>query len=431
MTPSTRTFALSLAFLLLGSAAARADETPMVSASASGSTVPVNLDIHAEIRHRWEIDGRAKFNEDASTTEFSLLRSRLSVGAQLPKKVSIFLEAQDARVWGEEASTTEGSSPRGDMHQGYFLAEDLFAPGVWAKVGRTELSVANERLLGAGEWSNTGRAFDAIVLGYKRPSYSVQFFESKLSEGVGNTSRGKDYDFFGVFADVKAAPTHDVTAFLFYDHDKDTLSTGEDLVKRLTLGVNAHGSQSSIQYEADIAFQTGDVGASSLSASLFGGRLGYKIAHPYEPAIWVGLDVLSGDDDATDDEDKRFNTLFATNHKFYGAMDFFLDIPKDTKGAGLTDFLIKGSIKPMSWLTTSLAYHNFKASEDLVMNAGTSAEETLSSFGNEIDLNAKIDCTENVAVQSGFGFFSPGEIFEATRGDGSAYWGYLQTSVSY
>ncbi len=431
MTPSFRTFACSFAFLVLASASARADETPAASAGASGSTVPVNLDIHAAIRHRWEIDGRAKFNDDASTTEFSLLRSRLSVAAQLPKKVSIFVQAQDARVWGEEASTIEGSSPRGDMHQGYFMAEDIFAPGVWVKVGRTELAVANERLVGGNDWYNAGRAFDAIVVGYKGSSYNVQMFESKLAEGVGNTTRGKDRDFIGVFADLKAAPTHDVTAFLLYDHDKDTLSTGEDLVKRLTLGAHAHGSQSSIHYEGDVAFQTGDIGASSLSATLFGGRLGYKVAHPYQPAIWIGLDLLSGDDDATDDEDKRFNTLFGTNHKFYGAMDFFLDIPRDTQGAGLADFLIKGSLKPMPWLTASLAYHNFKSAEDLVLNAGTSAEETLSSFGNEIDLGAMIDCTENVAVQSGFGFFSPGEIFEQSRGDGSAYWGYLQTTVSY
>jgi len=431
MSPSVRTVALTFAFLLLASPSAAADDQAAAPEAASGSTVPVNLDIHAQVRHRWEIDGRAKFSDDASATEFSLLRSRLSVGAQLPKKVSIFLQGQDARVWGEEASTTDGSSPRGDMHQGYFMAEDLFAPGVWAKVGRTEISVANERLVGASDWSNAGRAFDAIILGYKGASYNVQLFESKINEGVGDTSRGKDRDFLGAFADIKPAPAHNVTGFLFYDHDKDTLSTGEDLIKRLTLGAHAHGSASSIQYEGEFAFQTGDIGSSSLSATLFGGRLGYTIAHPYEPAIWVGVDILSGDDDATDDEDKRFNTLFATNHKFYGMMDLFLDIPADTRGAGLTDILIKASMKPMPWLKGSITYHNFGASEDLVVNAGTSTEETLSSFGNEIDLRAMIECTENVAVESGFGFFSPGEIFEQFRGDGTAYWGYLQTSVSY
>lgn len=431
MSPSVRPLAFSLALLLLASPSAGADEQAAPSAAPSGSTVPVNLDIHAQIRHRWEIDGRAKFDEDASTTEFSLLRSRLSVGAQLPKKVSVFLQGQDARVWGEEASTVAGSSPRGEMHQGYFMAEDLFAPGVWAKVGRTELSVANERLLGVSDWGNTGRAFDAIVLGYKGASYGVQLFESKINEGVGDTSRGKDRDFFGAFADVKAAPTHDVTAFLFYDHDKDTLATGEDAIKRLTAGAHAKGSMSSIRYEGEFAFQTGDIGASSLSATLVGARLGYKIAHPYEPAFWIGLDMLSGDDDTSDDEDNRFNTLFGTNHRFYGSMDLFTDIPNDTRGAGLTDFLIKVSGKPASWLQAAVTYHNFQGAEDLVINAGTSAEETLSSFGNEIDLKAAVDCTENVAVESGFGFFSPGEIFEHFEGDGTAYWGYLQTTVSY
>jgi hypothetical protein len=411
--------------------------TAAPTARASGNTVPVDLEIHAEVRHRWELDGKAKFNADAVGTEFSLLRSRLSVEAELPKGVSIFLQGQDARTWGEEPSTLSGSGGSGDMHQGYFMARDLFAPGVWAKVGRMELHYGNGRLIGAANWSNTGRAFDGVVAGYKAAMWSLDLFETKVAEGVGDNARGKDRDFFGAYATIDPVPMHHVDLFGFYDHDKDTLATGEEIEKRLTVGGRAHGMAGPLQYEGEAAFQTGEQAGLDVSASLLAAKLGYEVAHPYKPALWAGVDVLSGDEDPADDEVGVFENPFTSGHGIHGDMDFFIDIPSATQGAGLIDFFIKASIAPAPWLTASLKYHNLQAAEDLVVTTA-SGEEKLSSFGNEIDLTAKVRCTDNVHVQSGFSFFAPGDIFDTAatgntlfRGEDSAYWGYLQTTVSY
>ena len=46
------------------------------------------------------------------------------------------------------------------------------------------------------------------------------------------------------------------------------------------------------------------------------------------------------------DTDKKynvFNTLYATNHKYYGFMDYFIDIPRHTYGLGLIDIHAKAS----------------------------------------------------------------------------------------
>jgi hypothetical protein len=406
-----------------------ASQKPAPATAASGNTIPVNLELHAGVRYRWEIDGRAKFAEDASTTEFSLLRSQLSVGVQLPKGVSLFVQGQDSRVWGEETSTEDGSAPRGDMHQGYFLAEDFMTPGAWLQIGRTEMALGNERLVGDNDFTNTGRAFDAIAAGYGVPgSYDVRIFESKISEGVGSAVRGKDRDFFGAFGSYLAIPEHAIDGYVLFDTDQDTLSSGEEFGQRITFGARGHGDVSLLNYEVELAYQTGDELGVDVSAYLFGARAAYAIAHAYQPTVGIGFDLLSGNDPDDTSEVGVFNTLFADNHGFYGLMDFFVDIPRDTRGGGLTDFMLWGTITPSPRFSAQLQFHNFSASEDVRLEG---SDENLSAFGNEIDVVGDIPCTENVAVQIGGGLFMPGEIFEATRGDGSAYWAYLQTRVSY
>lgn len=425
-------------FATLAPAPAAAADEPPAAPAATGASIPVNLEIKGEVRHRFEIDGRDRIVPNSSTTEQNFLRTRLSVKAALPKKVTVLAQAQDARIFGEEESPESGIGARSDMHQGYILAEDLVAPGLWLRLGRMELSYANERLMGASDWSNTGRAFDGIVLGYRGALFDVEVFETKIGEGVGDPFRGRDYDFFGAVATIRALPDHTIDAFAFYDHDADTLATGEDALKRLTIGGRFAGSRMGISYEVEGGAQTGDAGPASVSAAYFGGRVSYALASPVEPTIGVGVDWLSGDDDPTDDEVKVFDTLFGTGHKFYGYMDLFTDIPDDTGELGLLDILFKVSAKPTGWLSGSVTYHNFRSAEDLVVS-GSGGNETFSSFGSEFDVIAKIPCTDNVAVESGFSYFASGDLFDQfvsaslgspTEAD-NAFWAYLQTRVNY
>ncbi len=74
---------------------------------------------------------------------------------------------------------------------------------------------------------------------------------------------------------------------------------------------------------------------------MFALNIKYKFDSPVKPTIGVGIDYLSGDD-GTDDDYNVFNTLYATNHKYYGFMDYFINLPNDTYGKGLMDYTCKG-----------------------------------------------------------------------------------------
>ena len=90
-------------------------------------------------------------------------------------------------------------------------------------------------------------------------------------------------------------------------------------------------------------------------------RVGRKVG---ETQVTLWYDYLSGDDDLGDDETKVFDTLFATNHKFYGYADFFLNIPAHTAGRGLRDMALKLKRTLRPGLSLGLDVHTFRLAQD-------------------------------------------------------------------
>ena len=95
------------------------------------------------------------------------------------------------------------------------------------------------------------------------------------------------------------------------------------------------------------------------------------------------MHFLSGEDDPGDGKHKVFDTLYATNHKFYCYMDYFLNIPVHTLGSGLSDIHVKVAIKPSPDASLRLAYHTFLANEDYTLSDGS----TSARFSTAVDLN--------------------------------------------
>ncbi len=83
----------------------------------------------------------------------------------------------------------------------------------------------------------------------------------------------------------------------------------------------------------------------------------------FAPFAEVFVDIASGDDDATDGKVRAFDTLFASNHKFYGEADFFLNLPKDTAQRGLLDLGATLGSKIGDTVTATLAFHAFLPQE--------------------------------------------------------------------
>jgi hypothetical protein len=376
------------------------------------------IGIDGQVRLRGEWDGRsAGVDPDAAT----LSRIRVGVRAQLESWIRAYIQLQDARAWGTEANTlTDASADQFDLHQGFV---EIGMPNrVVARMGRQEMILGDERLVGAVGWTNTARSFDgARVMGRAGRFEWTAFWmtvaerDALLATGLDPQANQGDNDdgwLLGGFVS-RSIPGGAIELTALADRDAATDES-------YTVNLRAHGAAGLIRYEAAGAVQFGpDRKAYFASGKLemAGGR----------GTVALQLDYLSGDDDPSDAERKAFNTLYATNHKFYGYMDYILAFPGQTAEAGLVDAMVRASLRMSPRWTVNADVHRF----------GTAAERAgQHALGTELDAIADWSMARLASLQLGVGVFLPQDLAVTllpafAGGSDPTYWGYVQLSLRW
>ena len=358
--------------------------------------------IKSQIRSRYEAVDK-DFLDSTGFNQVHFLRSRVGISFK-NENVRSFFQFQDMRVFGSETNTlTDGSADNLDLHQGYFKIADFFDFPVDLKVGRFESAYGPQRFIGSVGWHNIGRSFDGGVLTFKHKRFNIDFFNYKEIESQ-TIDSDDDFNVQGIYANMNLLDGHTTHAFIIQD--------GE----RLTYGGYAKGDFSGINYEVEFALQGGNDANDKFDGLMYALNAGYKLAGINFSA---GIDFISGDDTSTTDMNESFNTLYATNHKYYGYMDYFLNIPTHTAGYGLQDLHFKFSGLSYNGFVLKGACHIFNAdqSDDL--------------FGNEIDLTLVKKYSNNVKLVGGYSLFMPGKLKSDVDDPMNASFLYFMTIVNF
>lgn len=375
--------------------------------------------INGQVRHRLEVDDK-DFISDKKPITFNLLRTRLGLQVTPFENTLGFIQLQDSRTFGEARSTLAGKAPNFDLHQGYFKLIDLFGAPIDLQVGRFEANYSNQRLIGAVAWHNVGRSFDGVRATVHPGESKVDLFNFKETAQRQPGNEG-DRNVLGAYGDLQIVKGFVTQPFIIWQR-----SVPQESLSRYTAGLYFNGT-SHFKPEIEIAYQGGKKDSLDVSAFLVAVNLGYTFAaSTLAPGISVGIDYLSGDNDDSDGSFKVFDTLYGTNHKFYGLMDYFLNIPRDTFGKGLRDIHVKATLKPADKLQLLLAYHHFGANEDVELSDGSTSKQ----FGNEVDVVLRFTYNKQVAFQGGGGVFAPGTVFSDLKGSDLGGWLYLMTAVN-
>jgi len=372
-----------------------------------------------QVRQRFEMENK-DFEDSTGFNNKNYLRTRIGM-SYTNNDVITFVQLQDSRIFGTETSTlTDGTADALDVHQAYFNLKNLYGMPLSAKVGRFEAAYGPQRLMGAVGWHNIGRSFDGVVFNFTNDFANVDFFN--LTEFIESTT---DYlpvyipetntwetdtiasksqkNVRGAYAHLSLMEGHKTQAFAIQDGD------------RMTFGGYGKGAFTGVSYELEFAMQNGvesdDVNYGGL---MYGLNAGYKIAGI---TLSAGMDFVSGDDPTTTDVNESFNTLYATNHKYYGFMDYFLNLPDHTGGLGLQDIHVKLSGLKFAGIGAKAAFHIFNA------------PQSDDSFGNELDITLVKKYSENVKFMAGYSMFIPGTL-KATDG-AIGNFAYLMTIVNF
>jgi len=331
-------------------------------------------------------------------------RARMGLRFAYGDDVQALVQVQDVRIWGEESDTLGDFSANGfDLHQGYVeLAAD---PDLRLRVGRQEIGLLNQRLVGPVAFVEQARSFDAVRL-------MARAFDQQLSIDVFYARTLNELPAASLAAD-------DVFAYALRWQFGDgfqpaligviDLNSATDRV-RATNGLLIQSELPfGLRFSVEGYLQTGSatIGETDVSyfAWMFATRLRFTLVDSdLAPFLEAFVETLSGDADPTDAEEHVFDTLFATNHKFYGEADFFLNIEADTAKRGLLDAGALLGLKLGDDGFAQLAFHIFQTM------AGQGGP---TSFGQEVDATFGVKMNPHLTLDLNYSVFIPGAAFKA------------------
>jgi len=387
--------------------------------------------VDGSARWRYEADGK-DFNGDTDMIKYSVLRTRLGFRLNAGD-VSSYMQVQYPYVMGWDASNLRTSGNL-DVHQLYLNIDKFIMQNLSLRIGRTELSYGDERLIGSVDWSYIGRTFDGVVFSYECEAIAVDAFMTKQVErstnnGTDNPGAAPDDHFSGLWAVYKPLKLN-VFALFNAEANRNTYGNIETNYTLNTFGLHYKNQYpSGFGVLLDYAMQMGtmeDFATSTeidISGMLIVGALSYTFDNPMNPKIAAGIDMASGDDTETAEEDEGFNDLYYTGHKWRGHMDLFVDGMDE----GLTDIFFKASVMPMPGTYLALTFHNFATGQDydsVVDGAKVTA------LGNELDIDLKMHLKQNLALMAGMGMFMAAEEWKGPDAD-NGMWYYLGLSTQF
>lgn len=302
--------------------------------------------------------------------------------------------------------------------------------------GRQHLAFGKQRLVSPLPWGNTLRRWDGVSAiantgGWKLHAFWTQYAPSdkySFNESDGQTP------FYGIYATTKFADSgYGLDAYFLGLEREDQISfngtTGEE--DRYTLGGRLFGAigDTNLDFDAEAAYQFGEVGSGDVSAFMFGGEIGCRMPDWWgNPRFILGLDYASGDDRAGGDVE-TFNQLFPLGHAYLGYMDFvgrqnIMDIsggvkftPGEKMTAGITGHLLRRASDDDGL---------YNASGQLVRagNLGSSSD-----VGAEIDLTLKYVFDRHLVGVLGYSHFFAGDFLDESGADDDM--DFIHVSLTY
>jgi len=475
-----------------GETVQKSTSTPQINEGA-GESNPLSFcnglfTFDAQERLRWEIrENNYDFNDAVKALtddNWFLQRFRIGLLIKPTSWLKIYAQGQDSREIDSDRPDFPGvmgaeGDDAFDLRQGYIEIGNTKEFPLTLKVGRQILSYGDERLIGAFDWNNIGRTFDAAKLRWEDKKWSLDAFAASVvvptrgkynqSDFANGTETDRGQVLSGLYFTTTALPfqTTDLYALHLYENQNpkylptalgDTSFATFGLRVKSTPGyfaaapapVPSDGKSAAdgksapppapkkpvgLDYEGEFAFQTGKVRGLDLTAWAVHAGTGYTFDCPWLPRFGIAYNYATGDRDPADGNIETFQNLFPTNHKFYGQMDVFA-------WQNMHDLEVSVKAQPLKSVSLKAEYHAFwlASTDDVWYRANgvtavrplTAAARNASNYaGSEVDFTAQWNVTKNVSFEAGYSHFFAGSYLKDTGAHDDADFGYIQTTISF
>jgi hypothetical protein len=354
-------------------------------------------------------------------TTFVEQRTRLGVKADFTDEVTAFIELDSYDIWGTDFRSnviTGFDGPGADsvnLYQAFIQADEMWGTPLRLRVGRQEISLGSEWLVGVNDASSLfwGLSFDALRLTYATDIFSVDAIAAKIGESFRGFTG--DSDFYVLYGSYTGFEDISLDAYWMYVHDHKFLTAYD--VKMHTIGLRGAGTLGAFDFEAEMAYQFGDAELDlpwrpfrrnlDLDYDAIGANLevGYTFDMVWQPRVFLGAALFEGaDNDARwwkQDNDLPFNRLFSNweYSEFLG----------NTDESNLMIYRAGVGAMPTENIELLLAASYFRVDEAVPQPWWWWWRTNSKKLGLEVGLYADYHYTEDLTFRMGYShFFSSG-----------------------
>jgi hypothetical protein len=340
--------------------------------------------------------------------------------------ITAYTSIQDARTWGDEEQQKDVAG----LSVNELWLELGLKKGFSLKMGRQELVYDDHRLLGNVEWANVTRSHDALVLKYLNKEKKFNWhtggaFNQNGEPVFGTDYTLKNYKFLAFTWLKKEFGFNSLSATVIANGLNSTVPSSKKTHTSYTFGPLYNYQGPAVKAVLGGYYQTGRTENNLLLSAWM--LNSYAEAHNKKIFAGLGLDYLSGNNNETAlNQSHSFSTLYATNHKFYGYMDYFINIPADTKQRGLIDPYLRLGATPNKKITTTIDVHYFLLANENVLPANK-------YLGTEVDALFDYKSSAFINLQAGYSMMFATKNMEVIKGGNrNNYngWAFIMLKVS-
>ncbi len=417
-----------------------------------------SLTLDGQIRLRWEAWNELDFDrKSASDNAFTLSRVRLGLGVKLDDVLSAYIQLQDSRTFGEEMwlsgppfDPTESRTLNVDLHQGYIDWQHYAETRV--RLGRQEVSLGEERIIGADDWHNVGRSLDGVRVTYKPgqiEDLALDLIAVKVREpfagpggpppgGAPVTTLHADQDLVGVHVSYAGMLDNTIDGYVLFLNDTwSAMYPGNDPARFVTVGSRLDGKTAYLEYGAELAFQNGDWGTDNLDGWAYRADVACNLEDvTCKPRFGAEYNWAGGDHNPNDGHMDTFVPLLPSS-QLYGQMDM-------VGWSNTSNFGLNASLKPVAGWEVKAAYWNFKLEDrqdaaydawGLPWGGGSRVPNghagTSKRLGSEWDLTVKYAYSDALSLGGGYSRFVPGKALDDAGVDDDTDFFYVQAALNF
>lgn len=395
--------------------------------------IPRWLQLGVEWRGRAE-SGNAF--DDTSSDGLYLNRLRFNVTVKPQPWMQFFVQAQDARVFsgGPQSDALRNTL---DMRQAY-LNLGRGETGWQLRIGRQELAVGDERLVGADSyWDSFGLAFDAIQIRFRSSSYQMNAFSGFRVQP--ERSRPDPWDPASRISGLSISRTTKgngiAELYLLWKRGNDTVDLMHHPGHRdvVTPGIRMQGElPRSLDYNIEVALQRGHVVRDGIAAWAGHWESGWKpLGQDFGMRLSAEYNFASGDDAPSDGRHRTFDDLYPAGFNRFGMAD-----PIAWRNIRYPAGSIEMPLRRHVTLFGAYRYFQLANAKDglypggdayLVCNPNASSTQV----GSHVLISVMYVHSGRWKVYGGYGYVIPGEYLRQSGYSRLLRTAYLQSSFTF